>query len=253
MRMLTIEVSGRVPTVGRSTMAAPLSSRHFRWCMYVFALAAFLGGCSSDTTEPVTVLDTIAITDLYIEPTAIREGGALVVQAVPDPKLAAPIQATDRTSVQIRSSKGDADTLELRPRVCRLNDGSKYLCDTFYIAMTAGHHVAEVASHLQQVHGVFSRVLGGGEHASIRILQGDLQSAMSQAALWPGVRLVELSGIGCIANVTGCGDGLEGALAIAFGDQETGDGLLRVEPGDTLTIKYGQPDGNSLERSIVIR
>ena len=217
------------------------------------ALVGVLGGCTSDAMEPLNDLDPITIDELVIDPTAIREGGAVVVYAVPEAgQVASPPQA-NLIQVNVRTSSGESATLRLRPRTCTLSDGTRYICDTFYVGMKPGWHVADIAVHTRRVHGVFSRVLGDGEHASIRILKGDLHAAMRQAASWPGVRFVELGGFFCLANGSGCGDGLEGALAITFGGQRTGNGPLRVEPGDTLVVEYRQPDGSSLERSIVIR
>ena len=167
------------------------------------ALVGVLGGCTSNAMEPLNDLDPITIDELVIDPTAIREGGAVVVYAVPEAgQVASPPQA-NLIQVNVRTSSGESATLQLRPRTCTLSYGTRYICDTFYVGMKPGWHVADIAVHTRRVHGVFSRVLGDGEHASIRILKGDLHAAMRQAASWPGVRFVELGGFFCLANGSG--------------------------------------------------
>lgn len=211
--------------------------------LLALSAGALLSGCSAPMTPRDAGLPQLR--ELRIEPSSLRPGGALVVRAVPaDDRF--PISSDLRIPVSVRTSSGDREEILLRPELCRTADGTVYICDTFYLAMHPGQRVTQLSARLEEIGGRFGWISSDGQHASVQIFRGDLQAIMRVAAGWPGVRWVELSGIGTIQGGPTPGTGVRAAAPFEYGAAAPGDGEVQVSSGGTLTVEYRQPDGEML-------
>lgn len=210
-------------------------------------LSLFAGVLLSGCAVPTAAGDAgpPVLRELRVEPSSLRPGGALVVRAIPADDRT-PVSAGLRIAVTVRTSGGDREELVLRPELCRTGDGTVYVCDTFYLAMHPGQHVGQLSGRLREVGGRYGWISSDGQHASVQLFETDAQEAMRVAGRWPGVRWVELSGVGSVQGGPAVGTGARGAAPIEYEAAAPGDGKVQVVSGETLTVEYRQPGGDLL-------
>ncbi len=199
--------------------------------------------------------------ELSIDGSAIGEGGALIVQAMPaDPDWS--LAADAGVMIALRTSRGDAEEALLGSEICTLESGRQIECNKFSVMMHDGRHIDEVRPFLSEVAGrlIVTRVCGPSgclpeisEFGTVRIFEGDLEAAMRSARRWPGVRSVDDLSVRRPAGGPVVQNRLAGGTPLDFTAPVLGDGILQVLAGDTVTVEYQQPDGDVLRAAITLR
>ncbi len=224
-------------------------------------VVAGIGACNEGPTELRFV--NPMLDELQIDESFIHDGGALLVRAVPaDPSFQLAEDA--RIRLAVRSSTSEREEIHVGPELCRLEDGREILCNKFLILMENGADIRDLRPFIEQINGRLRlvRVCTNGscgpwitEFGAVRIFSGELTAAMAQARRWPGVRLVEYSGIIRIADVEDSPSGSNaflGGAPLDLLEPRPHDGSVQVQPADVVTVEYAQPDGQVLSVSVTV-
>lgn len=218
-------------------------------------LAAF--GCDTDVTGPPDpVRPELEALALETAPS----GDVMSVRAVPaDPEFE--LGAGQQVPLTVTTSSGDSEEVALTSRVCEDEDGAEYVCDELLVGMEEGHTADEVAHLLDDIDAALVDVLfedgtpEGGQVAHLKIFSGALDEAVDTAADWPDVRYAERNGIVRI-QLEEDGDSvrvpLQRDLRVETTGPEADDGVLQLQPADTVATEYVQPDGSAIEAEVVV-
>lgn len=230
-----------------------MRTRHlFAW----LALVAVVG-CGSDVTGPPEVLrPELDLLVLQTSPT----GQVVSVRAVPeDPDLE--IEPGQRVPIALATSSGDSEEATLVGRICEDGDGEEFVCDELIVGMEKGHEVEDVAHLFDDIDATLLDVLfedgteDGGQVGHLKIFGGDVDETIATAADWPDARYAERNGIVRI-QLEGVGDSvrvpLHSDLPSEVAEPEPDDGILQIQPADTVTTEYVQPDGSQIDAEIVV-
>jgi len=164
--------------------------------------------------------------------------------------------ARDQIPVNITSSGGDTESVELSPLVCG-SPPTVYACQELDLEMDSGYQAQQLRPVMDQIPARFILVSVTGQDAGIWVFDpARLNDAISILARQPHVRYVGPTGIGAVAGGSGGGGStapdLEGALPLDFVRVVPRDGHLQARSGDTLTVTYSQPNGTQLTSQFVI-
>ncbi len=225
---------------------------------FAVGLALLAGfGCDGDVTgPPEAVRPELEALALETAPT----GEMISVRAVPaDPEFE--LEPGQQVPVIVTTSSGDSEELALVRRVCEDEDGAEFVCDELLVGMEAGHTADDVAHLFDEIDAVLLDVLfedgtpEGGQVAHLKIFSGDVDEAVDTAADWPDVRYAERNGIVRI-QLEEDGDSvrvpLQRDLRAETAEPEADDGVLQLQPSDTVATEYLQPDGSAIEAEVVV-
>lgn len=219
--------------------------------LVVFVFPPLLAACRVGPTEPTTSVNP-ALRTLRIDHSALRPSGILFVYAEPvDSNFK--LGTGERIPIHVRTSGGDAETVMLKPSLCRTPEGAEYVCDSFIVGLQGIGHAEELQPRLDEIPARYTTKYSDGRAAAIRILGGSLEDAMKRAQSWPGVRWVERNGIAYIASGPPRSrlQALVGAAAFDVAGSTPGDGHVQVRAGEEIVIEYRQPDGTVITHAKV--
>lgn len=222
-----------------------------RGCVPIIAVALVIAACSGPTEPdvPNRVVNP-ALKTLAIDPAEVRNGGALVVHArFADPGFT--LAPQERISFTASTGSGEVEQMLAGPEVCPLANGDEYTCDSFSFGVRTGTRASAYTPYLDRIGGRFTYIALGDSAASVRIFDGDLSAAMAKARKWPNVRFVERNAIYRLMAGTPM-NGAIGAARLDFAAPRASDGTLQVQPQETVTVRYRQPDGSQVVSSIQI-
>jgi hypothetical protein len=157
-----------------------------------------------------------------------------------------------RVRLRVATSRGDAEDIALRPRVCTTESGGAYLCGEFLFSMESGRHVDEVRPYLHQLNGALSFVGTAGSWASVQLFEGDADHGMNIVRRWPGVRSTSYNGLHFQGGPPMLHRPMVAVSWLDLGPPVRGDGNVQVQKGDTLTITYSPVGGAGLSASFVM-
>jgi len=212
--------------------------------MGVFAATA--ATCTSPT-EPVFYtsmnLEVLGVSDLAV----LRDSGLLVVFGVPeDTTRILPPHA--RLKLDLTTSAGDAESFDLAPIVC---DDRTLACHNAAVVMNDGRHVRELFSLLNAVPARVRLILFGGESGAIFVFHPEkVPDAIRQLAAHPAVESAERTAFAEFPAPQKWGT--RGGLPLDFQPAVRSDGVLQGQPGDTVAVRYTQPDSSFLELKFVL-
>ena len=207
----------------------------------VFAALA----CGSSTAPKVSIIQpALRIFDASEESVNGPEGFLSILAVSVDPKHE--FQPDERAPVEILSSGGDKEELFFRPGICRDPVYLLVFCDGIAIGMTDGYHADSLRPKLAEINGRFTVVSISGRYAGITLFSGDVDHAIRTVASWPGVKIVEKSGLlVLLESHFATFSWLRVRAPFDPGMPIPGNGRLEVQHGDVLTATYRQPDGSS--------
>jgi len=156
--------------------------------------------------------------------------------------------------IVITASSGDRENSALYPKYCPVPmRGWAFVCFEFDFGTQNGVDWPDVNGYVAGIGGRIKVWLSGTGYVVLFDLD-DMVSRARSALSWPGVTWVELGALPACMEGAYCivWSQLTRPLYVEVGPPHPGDGVLQVQPGDTLTVLYQQPDGHSLQIQSVI-
>ncbi len=162
------------------------------------------------------------------------------------------LEARQNVPIEISVSSGDRESSALYPKYCPPRSGGQfYVCFEFDIGMRPGYDIRSLNGYVAGIGGRFkywwTNIQAGGV---VLFDPSDVVARARQALSWPGVQWVELGGLGyCVEGGSYCFDWsqLTRPVYVTMGAARPGDGMIEMQPGDTLTVTYRQPDGSTVQ------
>ncbi|MGH7637555.1 MAG: hypothetical protein ACREOK_07875 [Gemmatimonadaceae bacterium] len=217
--------------------------------MRLAALGGLLGSVATcdGPTEPIRY-PTVQLRSLSISDDAVlKDSGLLVVAAAPQDTTRV-LTPNERLKLDLTTSTGDAESFELGPIVC---DDYQMACHYLDVLMKDGRHVKELFALLNVVPARVEQASFGGEIGGIFVFHPERASAaVRQLEQHPAVRAAERSHFAAFPVLRKWGQ--YGGLPLDFREIMPGDGILQAQPGDTVEVRYQQPDGSTLELTVTI-
>jgi len=223
----------------------------------VTALTALqLGSACSRSLEPLVqvhpLLSAVNVDDFT---SSFVDWGLVAVSGLPA-DTSYRLGARDRIPVNITSSGGDTESVELSPYVCGA-PATMYACQELSLEMDSGYQAQGLRPAMDKIPARFILVSVTGQDAGIWVFDpARLNDAIGILARQRGVRYVGPASLFSVGGGSG-GSGsispeLEGALPLDFLRVAPHDGHLQTRSGDTLTVSYSQPNGTRLSGQFVI-
>ncbi len=186
----------------------------------------------------------------------LRPGGILDIRALPADTTFR-LRTGQRVLVEVGVSSGDRESVGLDRRLCPARERrwrSRYECFKFVIYMKEGFHAADLAEQVGAIGGRFNLISVSGRLAGVTVFSPDnVVGHAWRARSWPGVQVSELSHPSChFFAPPWClsPSWLSRPVPVDTGAPVPGDGIIQVQPGDTVTMTYRQPDGRVLEARV---
>lgn len=223
-----------------------------RGLLAVLAVCLAAVTCSSPTAPRVVIAE---LSSMLLYPHALQTQRLLRVTAAPK-DTSFRLAPNQRLRARVMTSAGDDEEVLFAPQLC---DGD-YLCHSLVVGMQEGHDVRSldpfVASLPARFHlSVVVAQSGDTVHVSTRFATisvydpADVPAVSRDVRRRPGVAYVERNGVGWIGPPIRWR-----VLALRPADRTPivpGDGAIQYRSGDTITVRYVQPDGSILEASAV--
>jgi hypothetical protein len=198
-------------------------------------------------------LRALVIDDLI---TSLRHGGILNIMGFPADR-AFRLGPRDRVPVEVSVTSGDAEAVGLYRTFCpprRRTEG--YDCFRFSIVMLDGYHARDLADRVAALGGRFILVSATGWLGVVTLFDPhDLVRRARSARAWPGVKFTALGYWFCPLDMPDClsDSDLELPVPVDSGAAVPGDGIVQVRSGDTVTVRYRQPGGGTIEARRAVR
>lgn len=222
----------RAPAVARVAMA--------------LACFAWVGSCESPV-EPILRMN-VALQSLGVsEIAALRDSGLLVVVGAPqDTNIVLP--PSGRLQLDVLTSAADAESFDLSPILC---DDFYLACHEIGIVMKDGAHLRDLFSLLNAVPARVSSTAFNGELGAAFVFAPErAPTAVEEIRKHPLVKTAERSQVAAFPPPRRWG--LRGGLPLDFRPVSAHDGALQGQPGDTIRVRYTQPDSSILEFTFAI-
>lgn len=213
----------------------------------LIALSSVLYGCS-ESTEPVQfVQPQLFDFEISQKPFAFQGDWGLFFRAVADTDS---LNLLMRIAVDVRTSSGDHETLDLRQEMGYIRDRVRYRTDGFLIQLTPGTHMEQLRPQLREVNGRLGYVSYDGSWGHMRLFGGDLDRAMQVVSRWPGVREVQkvtstLQDLSRTDWIWIIDHRVARTALVQFASPVLGDSVIQTQDGDTIVVVYQQPDGST--------
>jgi hypothetical protein len=171
----------------------------------------------------------------------------LVVVGIPDDTTRV-LEPSERLRIAVRTSGGDNETFDLSAIIC---DGAFMACHEVGVVMQSGHRVGELFSVLNAVPARTYLPSFGGEIAGVYVFDPEkVDAAVLQLRSQPSVKSAERDGFAAFPAPSRFGT--RGGLPLDFRPVVAHDGVLQARPGDTVIVRYTQPDSLVLELPTII-
>jgi hypothetical protein len=217
--------------------------------------AATLSCGSSDILEPAQdppELERFSFWSQVYYGNSPPEGVLFIESVVPDAAFRA--AAHSDFPFEVRSSSGDLELASLRKTICGPDEeGGRWLCDEIAVFMREGRSVLDIYPHVKAMNGRLRAISPTLRSAAIPLFgRTPLDVAVSTASRWPGVDHATYSyvgfqdGDGHVARIISASVKLDLTAPIV------GNGVLEANEGDTITVKYVQPDGSLLTQDWIL-
>ena len=205
-------------------------------------------GTSCDSpTEPVhwpdVTLEELRVSDIAV----LRDSGLLVVVGVPvDTTQILPPHG--RLRLELNTSAGDAEVFDVGPIVC---DATSLACHDLSLTMKDGHTVWEVFDVFNPTPARPYAVAISDRVAGVFVFHPErVDAAIRSLNQHPAVQVAERSHFAVSPPPRKWG--LRGGLPLDFRPPVAMDGVFQGLPGDTVTVRYSQPDGSLLTLEFLI-
>ena len=219
-----------------------------------------LSGCHSDLTQPGPQrpqwVEEISVTTKVWWDVSPPEGILTLSTRAADASFRANV--TTRLRVDLRSSSGDIEEAFFQKTICETEPGhDARRCHQLFVAMEEGSHVQNLHSRLRTLPGRYTTSPSIGRFAGIQLFDISYEDASRKVRGWPGVRYVEPSGAIYPPWLTipvdqWLGGVLESNTMLDVVTPVIGNGKLELLEGDTVTIRYTQPDSSIYTKSYVL-
>lgn len=160
--------------------------------------------------------------------------------------------------VEVRVSSGDAEQATLKKALCgpKPDGWDPWFCDGIIVDMKEGFSVAGLYPRLSGLEGRYTTPPSIGHFAGIQLFGVSLTDAMRTVSRWPGVRRVEPSGVFRHPSNTmpmdeWVGRSLLASLKLDVTSPVIGNGTIELAEGDTITVRYVQPDSMVYTKSFI--
>ena len=233
-----------------------------------FLLAAALTGaclsasCASEMLRPYSgtnpwmrVVGAIAkpagwpVTEHVLAP---LEEGLLEINAAPTDSLFR-LTAGATVPVSVTTSSGDSEEVGLHHDLCWYSSDDAYICDEIIFTMDSSHAVWELRDSLRAIHARLNDVWWTGEFGALTVLDGDALTVSARVRVWPHMRYADPNGV---MWMQGPGSSAHAALGVSVAMDSTqavrGNGVVEVQRGGSVMIRYRQPDGTVLSATAVV-
>jgi hypothetical protein len=149
-----------------------------------------------------------------------------------------------RLQIELTTDAGDVEIPKASFTICHDPAGEEYACHSFIYVMKDGHAPEEIVPQLDslgmRITHLYTVIPGG----AVEVLHGTDADAYETLSALPNVDYVEYS------RIVRAGDApaleLSAALPVNSSAVVTGNGALELQPGETVTARYKQPDGSVL-------
>lgn len=225
----------------------------------LIAWAVVFSGCNSDPTQPDPQvpqrIGEISFTTKVWWAASPPEGILYLTTRALDPAFRA--TADTRLRVDVRSSSGDVEQAFFKKRLCW--DGLGHdarVCEEIIVAMEEGYHVQDLHSRLRALPGRYTTSPSIGWFAGIQLFGIGFEGATRKVRSWPGVRYVEqVASVPLMSETMPAeqwvGGLLEANMMLDVVTPVIGNGKIELLEGDTVTVRYIQPDSSVYTKSYV--
>lgn len=219
----------------------------------VIQRTALMGLCAAGATTCASLTEPIQYPAVMLQElrvysySVLRDSGVLIITGVPqDTTRVQPPNA--RLRLELATSAGDVEPFDLSPIVC---DEFTLACHIVDVVMKDGRHVGELFSLLNSVPARVYLVAFAGELGSVYVFHPErVPDAVRQLGSHPAVESAERSAFAAFPPPRKWP--LQGGLPLDVRPVGPRDGVLQGQPGDTLTVRYAQPDSSVLELRFTI-
>lgn len=223
-----------------------------------FAIALVsLPGCSAGNNSSVPTAEPTGFRPLLREltvshyPTPGEVGQLYVTALLADSAFALPAEA--RLRVEVRTTGGDDEALDLPPHTCTDPQHRDYACSSFLVRTRTPEDISRLG---REGWGQFPRVehrLLGANLVVLTLDSGDVRDAMRSVRQLPGVLAVEPNWLGCAGgNCRRYGASMQRIVRLSSLSIHRADSNVQARPGDTVRVSYLQPTGRRLSAEAVV-
>jgi hypothetical protein len=168
------------------------------------------------------------------------------------------LEVRQSVPIEITVSSGDRESTALYPAFCPPRpEGRFYVCFEFDIGMQPGYDILSLNDYVAGIGGrmQFVNIFHTWGHV-VLFDPSEVVSRARKALSWPGVRYVELGGLGgCAADGSSCvvdWSRVTRPVYVTTGAARPDDGIVEMQPGDTVTVTYRQPDGSTVQTQVQV-
>jgi hypothetical protein len=229
-----------------------LPSLQIRQLVLLAGACAALQSCQRSPTAPPPVFVEAQLDRIWIEPSysAFQDAGVLVVMGAPtDTAFRLPENA--RLRVEIETSGGDSEDFAFQRKICSPGDRD---CTGLSIVMKDGHHANELRAAFDGRIARLYSVSVSGRFAGIRVFDiRSLNPTMDMLSKNSTIESVSPHGFGVIIGGPSLAySHVLASLPLDYQAPRQRDGVIQSGSGQTITVRYEQPDGTSLVLSEVL-
>lgn len=223
--------------------------RAFPRCGLGACIVLLILGCASplSPTYIQVPLQELHVDEFY---SVLRDTGLIALAALPA-DTSYRVGTTERIRIQVTTSSGDSETVELEKEVCI---PGPYLCTSLFVTMRDGHGANELYTLLESVPARLWGMSVSTRYAGVRVFDSrDVPRAERALRAHPGVQFVGRDLLGSAGDpTTSAYSRLFAAAPIDFSPVVRGDHRIQVAHGDSVWLSYGQPRGGRLENAVQV-
>lgn len=187
---------------------------------------------------------------------SLRDGGILSVNAYPA-DTAFRLDRDRRVRVEVSVSSGDIESVGLYREFCPPRERRpQFNCFMFLLAMRTGYAAAEVADEVAAIGGRISSVSPSGTIIGVTLFDpSNLVAHARRARSWTGVAFTDLGWSGGAPDLPSpppFRSWLMLPVPVDTGVAVAGDGIVQLRSGDTVSVRYRQPEGGMLGSQVSV-
>lgn len=164
------------------------------------------------------------------------------------------LSAHRRVPVEVVVSSGDVEVARLFRTFCPARDRSEgYFCHSFTFVLRAGHHVDDLEERVRGLGGRYRSKAFSGNFADVYVFDHTrLVRTARKVESWPEVAYANLD-YPFYSDLSPSHSLLSIVLPVESGAARSGDGIVQLQSGDTVSVRYAQPNGTTLTAMAVAR
>lgn len=156
----------------------------------------------------------------------------------------------------MRTTRGDAERILVRPRLCQYDARHPASCSELAFGTKGGTLAVDLLPRIRTLPGWLSGVSAPGDVGFVEVFGNTtVVEAVRRIREWDETKFVEPKGPDLSLPEYSTAPSrlaVRGLVPLKFQEPRVGDGIVDVLAGDSLIVEYRQPDGSVLRDGVLV-